>query len=542
MDMYKKLDKYEVVRSKPLFTMLAAVWCIAGVYGASSQQSNQQNDKVSIFERSSDFRPVNEIDSCILSELSKRGIKPANLCSDSVFIRRVHLDIAGTLPDAQEVRRFLENPRSDKRAALINTLLESDEFAQYTALKWCDLLRVKSEFPINLWPNAVQAYHRWIYDALAANMPYDTFARQLLTSSGSNFRNPPVNFYRAVQDRDPSAVAAAAALAFMGVRLEKWPQERRSGIEVFFSQIGYKGTAEWKEEIVYPKPAESGPLTGVFPDGQPAVIQPNQDPREVFANWLIRADNPWFARCAVNRIWSWLMGHGIIDPPDDIGPDNPPVYPDVLAFLEKELVRSGYDLRHIYRLILNSRTYQQSCIPQAKSPDAQRLFACYPVSQLDAEVLMDALCQITGTQESYSSPVPEPFTFIPDENRSIALADSSITSPFLELFGRPARDTGLQSERTNLPTDAQRLHLLNSSHIQNKIERGPHLRQLMRAAGRNRRMLVDTLYLSILSRFPEQTERSIIEDYFNTQGLTPAQAVNDLVWALINTKEFLYRH
>lgn len=538
IDMHKSSDKNNI----KLIALLAGILYAADVCRALSEDQNEWKGSVSIFESSSDYKAVNEIDRYVLSELSKRGIKPAKLCSDSVFIRRVHLDIAGTLPKAQEVRRFLENPRSDKRAALINTLLESDEFAQYTAMKWCDLLRVKSEFPINLWPNAVQAYHRCIYNALAENMPYDKFAHQFLTSSGSNFRVPPVNFYRAVQGRDPSSIASAAVLTFMGTRLETWPPERRRGMEVFFSRIGYKSTAEWKEEIVYLNPADSQPLNAFFPDGQSVIIQPNQDPREVFADWLIRSDNPWFARAVVNRIWYWLMGRGIIHEPDDIRPDNLPVYPELLTFLEKELVKAAYDLRHIYRLILNSWTYQQSCIPQTNHPDAQRLFACYAVRQLDAEVLIDALCQITGTQESYSSPVPEPFSFIPDDNRSIALADGSITSPFLEMFGRPARDTGLESERTNQPTDAQRLHLLNSSHIQNKIERGPHLRQLARAAGKNRRMLINTMYLTILSRFPEEAERKIAEDYFNTQGLTPIQAANDLAWALINTKEFLYRH
>jgi len=271
-------------------------------------------------------------------------------------------------------------------------------------------------------------------------------------------------------------------------------------------------------------------------------IQPGEDPRVVFADWLISADNPFFARNIVNRIWAWLLGRGIIHEPDDIRPDNPAVHPQVLTFLEKELVKANYDLQHTYRLILNSHTYQQSSIPRSDHPDAEALFACYPVRRLEAEVLIDALCLISGTQESYSSAVPEPFTFIPEENRSIELADGSITSQFLEMFGRPARDTGLESERNNQSTDEQRLHLLNSSHIQNKIERSVRLGGLIRTAKGDRRKLINMIYLNILSRYPTQEEISTVEKYFQTKGINPTQATNDLVWALINTKEFLYRH
>jgi len=328
----------------------------------------------------------------------------------------------------------------------------------------------------------------------------------------------------------------------MGVRLEKWSQARRSGMEAFFSRVAYKKTAEWKEEIVYLDPAPADTLKAVLPNGVTVHIQPGKDPREVFAKWLTAPENPWFARNIVNRIWAWLLGRGIIHEPDDIRPDNPAVHPRLLAYLEKELVKADYDLRHIYRLILNSRTYQQSSIPRSDHPDAEVLFAYYPVRQLEAEVLVDALCWISGTRESYSSPIPEPFTFIPEENRSIELADGSITSQFLEMFGRPARDTGLESERNNQPTDAQRLHLLNSTHIQNKLERSRRLNGLIRTAKGNRRMLVNLIYLNILSRYPTPAELAAAVKYFQTKGINTRQATNDLAWVLINTKEFLYRH
>ena len=484
----------------------------------------------------------NRIDTLVMATLRRQGIEPANVCSDAVFLRRVYLDVIGTLPEPREVRTFLASRRPGKRAALIDALLEREAFADYWSLKWCDLLRVKAEFPINLWPNAVQAYHRWILQAIRENRPYDQFARQLLTSSGSNFRVPAVNFYRAIQGQEPSAIAAAVALTLMGTRWDQWPPARQRGMEAFFSRVAYKTTAEWKEEIVYLDPTPTEPLHAVFPDGTAVQVPPGTDPRVVFADWLIAPDNAWFARNIVNRIWAWLLGRGIIHEPDDIRPDNRPVHPDVLAYLEKELAKAHYDLRHIYRLILNSRTYQQSSIPRSELPKAEALFACYPVRRLDAEVLIDALCWISGTKESYSSAIPEPFTFIPEEHRSIELADGSITSQFLEMFGRPARDTGLESERNLEPSDAQRLHLLNSTHVQIKIERSARLNALVKAAKGNRRTLIHTIYLNVLSRYPTPAELVIADEYFQTKGIGARQATNDLAWALINSKEFLYRH
>ena len=494
------------------------------------------------FERDDWVVAASPIDAWVLAALQERGIEPANPCSDEVFLRRVYLDVIGTLPEPEEVRKFLADRDPGKRARVIDALFEREEFADYWTLKWCDLLRVKAEFPINLWPNAVQAYHRWIHDAIRENKPYDQFARELLTSSGSNFRVPPVNFYRAMQGHEPLTIAAAVALTFMGVRIDSWPEERRADMSAFFSRVAFKGTAEWKEEIVYLDPAPADPLEAIFPDGVTVRIPPLRDPRQVFADWLITPDNPWFARCIVNRMWAWLLGRGIIHEPDDIRPDNPAVNPELLAYLEKELVDAEYDLRHVYRLILNSRTYQQSSIPRSDHPEAETLFAHYQMRRLDAEVLIDALCWITGSQEGYSSMIPEPFTYVPEEHRTIALADGSITSQFLESFGRPARDTGLESERNNQPSDAQRLHMLNSSDIQKRLERSPKLRRLMVAARWNRREIIRGLYLTILSREPMQAELAAAEKYCRTPGLRLNKAAADVAWALINTKEVLYRH
>ena len=496
------------------------------------------------FEGPEVLAPESGIDKLVFGRLKELDIRPANLCSDAAFVRRVYLDVLGTLPTAQEAKDFLKDNDPGKRGALIDRLLDREEFVDYWAMKWSELLRVKAEFPVNLWPNAAQAYRHWIRTCIKENKPYDRFVREMLTANGSNFRVPPVNFYRAVQSKEPQALAQAVALTFMGTRAENWPKEQLSGMAAFFSQVGYKATAEWKEEIVFFDPGKTGGAASpaaCFPDGTPARLAPDQDPRELFADWLMKPENPWFARNIVNRIWSWLLGRGIIQEPDDIRPDNPPSHPKLLAYLERELVANRYDLKHIYRLILNAQTYQLSCISSAPDPRGEALFAHYPLRRLDAEVLIDALCQITGTTEAYSSAIPEPFTFIPEDQRAIALPDGSITSSFLEMFGRPPRDTGLESERTNRPTADQRLHLLNSSHVQRKLEQGPRIRSLLQS-GKGSREVVTEVYLTILSRFPTEEELKIVEAYQRSGTAKGREALLDLAWALINSAEFLYRH
>jgi hypothetical protein len=496
------------------------------------------------FEGGSAPTPANRIDELVFARLKQLDIRPARHCSEAVFVRRAYLDIIGTLPTGHEAREFILDKNPAKRTALIDRLLERDEFADYWAMKWSDLLRVKAEFPINLWPNATQAYHRWILASIRENKSYDQFARELLTSSGSNFRVGPVNFYRAMQNREPEGIAQTVALTFMGERADKWPKEKLSAFAGFFSQIGYKYTSEWKEEIVFFDPglATNGlARAAAFPNGKSVKLSADKDPREVFADWLIDAKNPWFARNIANRVWSWLLGRGIIHEPDDIRPDNPPSHPELLAYLEKEMVSSQYDPKHLYRLILNSQTYQLSAIPRTEKPEGAVEFAHYPLRRLEAEVLIDALNQITGTTEKYSSAIPEPFTFIPEDQRAIALPDGSISSSFLEMFGRASRDTGLESERNNRPTSGQRLHLLNSSHIQRKLEQSRMI-QYQTGSKKTPNEIAVGMYLGILSRFPTEEEGKAVNAYFKSGKVRERDAAVDLAWALVNSPEFLYRH
>ncbi|HUT61031.1 MAG TPA: DUF1553 domain-containing protein [Phycisphaerae bacterium] len=434
-----------------------------------------------VMESSDPPKPANRIDEIVFAKLKSLGIEPA-LCSDAVFIRRAYLDLTGKLPTADEAKAFIQDSDQKKRVALIDRLLDQSAHVDYCAMKWSDVLRVKAEFPVKLWPNAAQAYHRWVWESIAQNKRYDQFARELLASSGSNFRVGPVNFYRAIQDKTPEGIAAAVALTLMGTRVHLWPEDRRAGMTAFFTQVGYKPTSEWKEEIIFWDPLKStavpgsiapgidavaksvtvtnqipqalatplsgnGPLAAVFPDGTKTTIPPNRDPREVFADWLIRPENPWFAKAIANRTWAWVMGRGIIHEPDDIREDNPPGNPELLAYLEKELVSSGYDLKHLNRLIFTSTTYQFSSIPRFKGPEARAHFASYLLRRVEAEVLIDALNEITGSSDLYTSAVPEPFTYIPAAMSAVALADGSVTSSFLALFGRSARATGMEGER-----------------------------------------------------------------------------------------------
>ncbi|MGD0389627.1 MAG: DUF1553 domain-containing protein [Tepidisphaeraceae bacterium] len=451
--------------------------------------------------------PINRIDPFVVARWRKSGITPAANCSDAVFLRRAYLGVIGTLPTSTEAREFILDDDPDKRRKLIDRLLDRPEFADYWAMKWGDVLRVKAEFPIILWPNAAQAYTHWIVQSVRDNKPLDQFARELLTASGSNFRVPPSNFYRAVQSKTGREIAQAVALTFLGTRADKWPQQRLDGMAEFFSQVGYKSTGEWKEEIVFFDQARAAtrPSHAVFPDGTEVDVPGDRDPRQVFADWLLSSGHEWFARAMANRIWFWLMGRGIIQEPDDIRPDNPPSNPELLAYLQEQLVANHYDAKRLFRLILNSQTYQLSCIPADRRPAAEAQFASYPIRRLGAEVFIDALCQITGSSEDYSTETPEPFTFIPTGTRAIALPDGSISSAFLDLFGRPPRDTGMESERNIRATPDQRLHLLNSNHIRRKLEQSKWLQSVPMDNGLSPAAITE-VYLTILSRYPTGQE------------------------------------
>jgi hypothetical protein len=362
----------------------------------------------------------------------------------------------------------------------------------------------------------------------------------------------------------------------MGTRIQFWPEDRRTNMAVFFSQVGYKPTSEWKEEIVFWDPlhsvtvsndiapgvdsvakavkasnvipqalekplSENGPLPAVFPDGAKITIPPNRDPREVFADWLIRPENPWFTKAIVNRTWAWAMGRGIVHEPDDIRDDNPPSNPQLLAYLEKELIASKYDLKRLKRLIFTSTAYQFSSAPKFKKPEAKANFASYELRRVEAEVLIDALNVITGSTDLYTSAVPEPFTYIPNDMTAVELADGSVTSPFLTLFGRSSRSTGMERERVNELASPQWLYMLNSVAVQRKLQNGPRLKAMIASGGKPNET-AEKLYLAILSRFPTEADVKTAEEHAKAGAAKGTDVWVDLAWALVNSPEFLLRH
>ena len=487
------------------------------------------------------FTPKNRLDELFLQSLRKYNIEPAPICSDEVFLRRVYLDVLGTLPTSQEVRRFLENNGRDKRAKVIDDLLAHNEFVDFQTMRWCDLLRVKAEFPINLWPNGAACYYRWIRSSVEENKPYDQFVRELVIASGSNFRDGAANFYRAVPSNDADTLAETVFRTFLGMDLGPVSEEKRKQASVFFSRVGYKETAQWKEEIVFWNRMPLDVSTVVFPDGTAKAIESNRDPRQIFADWLISPDNVDFNRTAVNRVWTWLLGSGLIPEPEDPRAGQPPIHPELLDALCAELIKADYDLKHIYCLILNSGIYQQSSIPKDANSEAAAFFAIYPIRRIEAEVFQDVLVQIFDVPIGYVSEVPEPFTNIPPRYRTIALPDSSITSPFLETFGRASRDTGTESDRNSGVTEAQLLFLLNSTEVNNWVARFTTRLNVGRQLGAYKNM-VDEIWLTFLSRYPTEHEYQIITVTLQQPNRPGVQRVQDLIWSLLNTAEFLCKH
>jgi hypothetical protein len=480
----------------------------------------------------------NRIDELVFARLHRLGIPPSELCTDSEFLRRAYLDIIGRLPTPDEARQFPADPDPAKRARLIDQLLAREEYADYWALKWGDLLRIKSEYPVRVWPRGVLTYYRWVRSCLATNMPYDQFARELLTANGSDFQVGPANYYRAVQKRDPQTYAEATAVLFLGKRLEcarchahpveDWDPEDALGMAAFFSKVAIKTSQEWKEEIVYCNPhgAVAHPqrkdyVDPKFLDGDVLALPRDQDPRPHFAQWLTAPENPWFARVMANRVWFWLLGRGIVHEPDDFRTTNPPSNPELLDYLAQELINHQFDVKHLFRLILNSQTYQRSSRPNAWNRADVASFSHYRVRRMGAEQLLDAVCQVTGTTDQFASWIPVPPTIMPAGSRAVQVFDGDIRNPLLDLFGRPLRDTPYECERKLSGSVRQSLHLVNSDHFENKVAWSPTLQRLFQANKTDDEMLQE-LYLATLSRYPTAEEVQAFQRHLAGAGRTVA--------------------
>lgn len=500
----------------------------------------------------------NEIDRLVYAKLKTMGIPPSGLSTDPEFLRRVYLDTIGLLPTAAEARAFLADSDPQKRAKLIDRLLDRDEFNDFWALKWGDILRIKSEFPVRLWPKAVAVYYQWLHDSLAHNKPYDEFARELLTATGSDFRVGPANFLRAVSNKDARTLGETAALIFMGARvgcarchshpLESWTPDDDLSLGAFFSKVNFKSTQEWKEEIVYSDfkqtlrdPRTRKTVAPLLPGGKPVETGPEEDPRGRFAAWLTSPGNPWFTANIANRVWFWLLGRGIVNEPDDLRPTNPPTNPELLQYLEHELIANRYDLKHLYRIILNSRTYQLSSEPNQWNAADTTHFSHYAAKRLSAEQMLDAVSQFTETSEKFRSIIPEPYSNWPSTYKATQISDGNTECPFLDLFGRATRDTPYEEERDNDLTLRQTLYFLNSEQLEGKIVNSPRLKRLLQP-GKTDREIVDEIYLTALSRFPTDAERKRLTEYIASKKNARAQAVQDVTWAVLNAREFIFNH
>jgi hypothetical protein len=478
---------------------------------------------------------ANSVDQLVDKQLAAKGISASPICNDEVFLRRTYLVLTGRIPSPEVAKSFLESKNPAKRDVLIDQLVGSTAFVEQQVLKWGDLLRIKSEFPSNLWPNAVQAYNRFLKEQFTQNVPYDQFVKNILLSTGSNFRYPAANFYRAFQKRTPQNIADNVALLFLGTR------DIPSDYVYFFDQIKYKKTDEWKEEIVYVDKDVNPKISSVrMDDGAILYLTKESDNRIPFVEWLVSPENNQFSQVMVNRIWYWLMGRGIVDAPDDFRRSNPPSNSELLKFLATEFVNSKYDIQHIFKLILHSQTFQRSSKSTAKNVADSIYFSHYPLQRLTAEQFVDATGDITGIHDKYMSKVPEPYSYFPEDTRATTLGDGTVSSSVLELFGRPSRDNSFEKNRINDLNYRQVLYLLNSSELEQKLQKSIVLQGIY-ADKKDLNELINNVYLLVLSRFPSDAERKYIST-FKKDYPGPKNLAINLAWALINSKEFIFNH
>jgi hypothetical protein len=489
------------------------------------------------------------VDELVFVKQKELQLTPAAVCSDEVFLRRVFLDVIGTLPTPEEAREFLDSKASDKRAKLIDTLLDREEYALFWALKWADVLRGS---PVTISERGVHSFHRYLVRSMADDKPVTQFARELLTGSGNTLNKPAANFYRVT--RTPEESAEAAAQLFLGVRVqcakchnhpfENITQADYYGLAAFFASVQFKGSQfGLDDEIVFVAPGRElyHPITrkpqSPVAFGTPVrALGPNDDRREQFADWLTDPKNKFFAPAVANRVWFHLLGKGIVDPVDDFRDTNPPSNPALLSSLSREFVKNGYRLKPLIRTILNSRTYQLAAElpPQsafAANPD--RYFTHAQTRMLTAEQILDAVSSATG--------VPERFKGYPIGTRAIGLPEGGISHPFLQAFAKPVRDVICECAREDDPALPQVLHLLNNAGLLTKVKSPDSRIANWLKQGKDDAWVIEQIYLATLSRRPTNHENELVLKYLATVKDRTA-GFQDVQHALLNLNEFLLRH
>lgn len=495
----------------------------------------------------------NFIDELVFGKLELLGLPPSPISDDATFLRRVTIDLAGRLPTAAETEAFLASTDPAKRDRWIDTLLASADYADHFAKKWSAILRNKRNTDAH--KHGSYAFHAWIRQTLHENRPYDEFVRGVLAASGDAGQNPAVIWYREV--RDASAQAEDAAQLFLGMRMqcakchhhpfEKWSENDYYRFAAFFSQVGRKPGDLPTEERIYHR---RGVASAVNPKGnervtpaglgsEPLEIPAEEDPRQWLVDWMAAPDNPYFARTFVNRYWKHFFGRGLVDPEDDMRETNPATNPELLDALAQHFVDSGFDMKELVRTICQSSTYQLSSIPNGVNADDRQNFSRYYPKRLPAEVLLDAVDRVAGTATRFAG--------MPIGTRAVQLPDSGFDSYFLTAFGRPEGDSACECERTSDANLAQGLHLINSSEILVKLSAADgRAAQLASDEQREVHEKIRHLYLTALSREPTDDEATVVYEYITHKSQSAdagaQQAYEDVLWTLINTKEFLFNH
>lgn len=510
---------------------------------------------------------ANFIDEHVNAQLRTLRMNPSKPADDATFVRRIYMDLVGVPPTAEEARAFVKDDKPDKRERLIDTLLEKPEFNDHWALMWADLLRNEENV---LDRKGVQHLHGWIRQAIADEMPMDEFVRQIVTARGSTYADPPTNFYRAV--REPNKRAEAVAQVFLGTRMqcaqchnhpfEQWTQDDYYGFAANFARIKYAILENDRldsldknqfvgEQIVYQAregevrdPRDNQPVKPRFLGAGSNVADGEQDRLAALGDWLTSPDNRQFARVMANRIWHRVMGRGIVDPIDDFSTTNPPTNPALLEALTDELIDSGYDLRHMVRLIASSRTYQRSSKPNDTNADDQRHFSRAIVRRYSAEQLLDAMSVATGSPMRFNGfPIEMRAAEMPGVNFVFRNRKPGPGDRFLRMFGKPERLLVCECERTDDPTLEQVFELTGGPAVTGMLQRDDnHLARWLADENRDDAAIIEQLYWSVLSRPPNETERKAMAEHVADRPENRREAFEDIAWALLNAKTFLLRH
>ena len=487
---------------------------------------------------------INYVDSLVTAKLKKLRISPSELCNDETFLRRVYLDVVGVPPTVEEYGRFMTSTAPDKRAKLIDELLERKEFSELWVNKWAEILQVKSSQQVSY--KAMFLYYNWLVEKLSKNMPMDQMVQELLGANGGTFKNPATNFYQSTNVT--LEMTENVAQVFMGMRIQcaqchnhpfdRWTQNDYYGFAAFFSQIGRKQAEDQRETIIFNSgggevnhPVDKRRMAPKFLGGATPDVN-GKDRRVILAKWLASPENPWFATSFANRVWAHFFGSGIVEPVDDFRVSNPATNPELLAELGKRFTDSKYDLKALVRDICNSRTYQRSTQRNESNMTDERNFAHANLRRIKAENLLDAISLVTETKDKFRG--------LPLGARATQIADGSTSTYFLTTFGRATRETVCSCEVKMEPTLSQALHLLNGNTTNQKIQQGGVVKKLIETRKFPEERVVE-LYLRTLSRMPTRAELDKLMPLF-AEGSNQEQALGDLFWALLNSREFLFNH